>query len=205
MPILLLIRHAENNYIKLNRLPGRLPGVHLNRRGKAQARLLAERLKAAPIKAVYSSPLERAMETALPLAKALGLEVISRPGLIETDIGEWQGASIKKLGKQKYWRVVQQTPSLAHFPGGESFLDGQLRICQEISALGALHEKEDLLVAVSHGDPIKLAVAYYLGMPLDLFQRLSVSPAAITALMLGDGFVRVLTLNYDPSLTFSKP
>ncbi len=80
MPVLLLIRHAENNYLKLNRLPGRLPGVHLNRRGKAQARFLAERLKAAPIKAVYSSPLERAMETALPLAKALGLEVISRPG-----------------------------------------------------------------------------------------------------------------------------
>ena len=116
MPILLLVRHAENNYLKLNRLPGRLPDVHLNRRGKAQARLLAERLKAAPIKAVYSSPLERAMETALPLAKALGLEVISRPGLIETDVGEWQGESIKKLGKQKYLARCATDSLLSPFP-----------------------------------------------------------------------------------------
>lgn len=205
MPIILLIRHAENDYVKKGRLPGRKPDIHLNKKGRAQAQALAEKLKDAPIKAIYSSPLERAIETAEPLANALGLQVIPRPGLIEADVGEWTDRTVKSLGRLKEWRRVQHSPSLMRFPGGESFLETQYRICQEIETLRALHDQQDLIACVSHADPIKMAVAYYLGMPLDLFQRLSVAPASITALMIGDMGSRLLALNYDFSLNLAKP
>ena len=205
MPLILLIRHGENDYVKKSRLSGRMPGIHLNEKGRAQAQTLAEKLKSAPIKAVYSSPLERAMETAEPLANALGLEVISRPGLIETDIGEWQGKTIKGLSRLKIWRKVLSAPSLMRFPGGESFIETQYRICQEIEWMRTQHEPKVLIACFSHADPIKLAIAYYLGMPLDMFQRLGVSPASITALHLGEGGSHLLTLNYDFSLNFAEP
>jgi probable phosphoglycerate mutase len=205
MPIFLLIRHGENDYVKKGRLPGRKPGIHLNKNGRAQADALAEKLKDASIKAVYSSPLERAIETAEPLAQALGLQVVARPGLIEADVGEWTDRTVKSLGRLKEWRRVQYAPSLMRFPGGESFAETQYRICQEIEALRALHDPKDLIACVSHSDPIKMAVAYYLGMPLDLFQRLSVAPASITAMMIGDMGSRLLTLNYDFSLNLPKP
>jgi probable phosphoglycerate mutase len=138
----------------------------------------------API-SIYSSPLERAMETAEPLATVLGLEVIPRPGLIETDVGEWQGKTVKGLSRLKIWRKVLGAPSLMRFPGGESFSEAQYRICQEIEWLRTQHDPKDLISCFSHADPLKLAIAYYLGMPLDMFQRLSIS-RLITALHLGD-------------------
>jgi len=205
MPLILLIRHGENDYVKQSRLSGRMPGIHLNEKGRAQAQALAEKLKSAPIKAVYSSPLERAMETAEPLAKALELEVIPRPGLIETDVGEWQGKTIKGLSRLKIWRKVLSAPSLMRFPGGESFIESQYRICQEIEWIREQHDPKVLIACFSHADPIKLAIAYYLGMPLDMFQRLGVSPASITALLLGEGGSHLLTLNYDFSLNFAEP
>lgn len=205
MPLILLIRHGETDYVKQRRLSGRLPDIHLNEKGRAQAEALAEKLKSAPIKAIYSSPLERAMETAEPLATALGLEVIPRPGLIETDIGEWQGKTVKGLSRLKVWRKVLGAPSLMRFPGGESFSEAQYRICQEIDWLQAQHGPKDLIACFSHADPLKLAIAYYLGMPLDMFQRLSVSPASITAFHLGEGHSQLLTLNFDFSLNFAKP
>ena len=205
MPLILLIRHGENDYVKQSRLSGRMPGIQLNEKGRAQAQALAEKLKSAPIKAVYSSPLERAMETAEPLAKALELEVIPRPGLIETDVGEWQGKTIKGLSRLKIWRKVLSAPSLMRFPGGESFIESQYRICQEIEWIREQHDPKVLIACFSHADPIKLAIAYYLGMPLDMFQRLGVSPASITALLLGEGGSHLLTLNYDFSLNFAEP
>jgi probable phosphoglycerate mutase len=205
MPIILLIRHGENEYVRKGRLAGRLPGVHLNEKGRAQAQALAEKLCGAPVKAIYSSPLERAIETAEPIAAALGLEIIPRPGLVETDVGEWQDKSIKGLSRLKLWRSVQTSPSLARFPGGESIAESQHRICQEIEGLRAQHDPKDLIICVSHADPIKMAVAFYLGMPLDTFQRLSVSPGSITALQIGEHHSHLLTLNYDISFTFSKP
>lgn len=201
MPLILLVRHGENDYVKKNLLAGRLPGVHLNEKGQAQAQALTERLKSLPIKAVYSSPLERAMETAEPFAKALGLEVIPRPGLLETDIGEWQGLPLKGLRRSKPWRKVQGNPARHRFPGGEAFIDTQHRICTELEALAALHQPKEMIVCVTHADPIKLAVAYYLGMPLDHFQRLVVSPGSITALYLGEMGAQLLILNYDLSLS----
>ena len=205
MPTILLIRHGENDYVKKGILPGQTSGIHLNDKGRSQAQALAERLGQAPIIAIYSSPLERAVETAEPIALALGLEITIRPGLVETDCGEWQGKSLKSLRRLKAWRAVQSTPSLFRFPGGESFAECQARMVNEIEALRLGHEDKDLFACVSHADPIRLAVAYYLGLSLDHFQRLSAAPASITALYIGGMGSRLLTLNFDLSFNMSKP
>ncbi|HSO26640.1 MAG TPA: histidine phosphatase family protein [Anaerolineales bacterium] len=205
MPTILLIRHGENDYVKEGRLAGRLPGVHLNDKGRAQAALLAEKLKDAPIRAVYSSPLDRTMETAEPLAQALGLAVTPRPGLLEADMGNWQDRKLRGLSRLKAWRTVQFAPSLVRFPQGESFFETQMRIIAELEALRGQHKDEEMFACVFHSDPIKLAVAFHLGLPLDLFQRINVSPASVTALQVSSWGSRLLMLNYDFSLTFSKP
>jgi probable phosphomutase (TIGR03848 family) len=204
MPLFLLMRHGENDYVKTGRLAGRLPGVHLNEKGQKQAQLAAERLAGVKLKAIYSSPLERALETAQPLAQSLGLEVVPRPGLIEIDVGEWQDQRLKSLTRSKLWKAVQGAPTRARFPAGESFAEAQHRICQDLDALAAQHEAKDTLLCVSHSDPIKLAVAFYLGLPLDLFQRLHVSPASVTALYLGEMGARLMNLNYEFSFTLPK-
>ena len=201
MPIFLLIRHGENDFVKQGRLAGRLPGVHLNEKGLAQAAKVAEKVKGALVKAVYSSPLERTMETAEPIAQALGLEVLPRTGLLEVDVGEWQNKTLKELRRRKIWRAVQTSPSRARFPGGESFAEAQQRICQEIEALVLQHSGKELVVCVTHSDLIKLAVAYFIGLPLDMFQRLQIAPASISALQIGEMSSRLLTLNYDISFT----
>ncbi len=205
MPVILLIRHGDNDYVKKHRLAGRMPGVHLNKKGQEQARLLAEKLGDMPIKAVYSSPLDRTMETAAPLAHALGLEVIPRAGLIETDFGEWQGESLKKLNRLKIWRVVQNRPSLMRFPGGETFAEVQLRYIRELESICSQYEPKDVVACVSHADPIRLAVAYYIGLPLDMFQRLSVLPGSISVLWIAEGNSQLLALNTDPAFRLFKP
>lgn len=204
MPVILLIRHGENDYVKKARMAGRLPGVHLNDTGKAQAQALADKLASAPIKAIYSSPLERAMETAQPLASALSQEINIRPGLLETDIGEWAGQTLKSLRRLKVWRTVQNAPSLFRFPGGESFAETQHRVCRELEMICDGLEPKDLVACISHADPIKLAVAYYIGLPLDNFQRLAVSPASVTALHIGEASSHLLNLNFDPSFNLAK-
>jgi probable phosphomutase (TIGR03848 family) len=205
MPTILLIRHGENDFVKKHRLAGRLPGVNLNNKGRQQAQAIAEKLSTAPLKAIYSSPLERAIQTAEPLAQALNLPVLPRPGLIETDVGEWAGQSWKKLGRTKAWRLVQSTPSRFRFPGGETFAEAQGRICQELQTFASQHDPHDLIACFSHADPIRLAVAFFIGLPLDMFQRLAVSPGSITELHLGEASARLLTLNYDPAFTLAPP
>ncbi len=178
---LLLIRHGVNDYIKQRRLAGRTPGVHLNDEGRLQAAALAERLATLPIAAVYSSPLERARETAAPLAARLGLAVQIVDGIVETGCGDWTGQLIEDLSKDDLWRQVQTCPSAFRFPGGESFAEIQARMIAALEPLRATHPGETVAL-VSHADPIKLAVAFYTGVPLDLFQRLVVEPASITEL-----------------------
>ena len=208
MSTFLLIRHAENDYVKQGRLPGHLPGIHLNQIGYSQAQTLsnwlAQKLTDTPVKAVYSSPLERAMETAGPIAKAFELEVIPRPGLIETDCGDWTGKTTKSLRRLKLWQVVQQTPSQFQFPGGETILASPRRIVADLENLRTQHDPRDILVCVSHADPIKLAIIHYLGMPLDNLQRLSISPASVTVLHTGEHGARLLNLNFDPAFLLPK-
>lgn len=178
----LLIRHGINDYVKAGKLAGRLPGVHLNAEGQAQATALAERLGSAGIAAIYSSPLERTRETAAPLAERLGLPVQPCADLLESDCGEWAGQPIAELNQTDLWRQIQVCPSAARFPAGESMAEIQARMVRAIETLRAAHPGQTV-AAVSHSDPIKLAVAFYVGLPLDLYQRLEIAPASISELM----------------------
>ena len=204
MPVFLLIRHGENDFVG-KRLAGHLPGVHLNEKGRQQAALIAQTLSKAPIKAIYSSPLERAVETATPLSQALNLPVSIRPGLIEIDFGRWQGKTGKQMRRLKLWKVVQESPSQMRFPGGESFVEAQQRLHQEIEAIKEAHEEHDLVACFSHNDAISLVVAHYLGLPLDNFQRLSFGTATLTVLFLGkDGHPHLGPIGQAFELNFEK-
>ncbi len=198
MPTILLIRHGENEYVKKGRLAGRISGVHLNENGRAQAEKLSSALVDKPVKAVYASPLERTIETATPIASALNLKVIKRPGLIEVDFGKWQDKTIKQLSRQKLWKIVQQQPSRARFPEGESFAEAQLRIANEIEAICDMHKPKDLIICVGHSDMIKLAVAYFTGLPIDKFQGLVVQPASVTTLNISKNRSMLVNLNTFP-------
>jgi len=198
MPILLLIRHGENEFVKTGKLAGRLPGVHLNERGRQQAADLAEGLKGVPLKAIYSSSLERAVETAEPIAESHKLEIQLCPDLMDNDIGKWQGRSLKALSKLKKWKIVQQAPSRFTFPEGESFLQTQTRVVACLDRIAASHKPKDIVAAVFHADPIKLAVAHYLGMPLDHFQRLACDTGSVSVLYLSEMGAHILKLNQRP-------
>ena len=196
MPTILLVRHGENEYVAKGRLAGRLPGVNLNSNGQKQAAAVAKALAQVPIKAVYSSPMERCMETAQPLATALGLEVIPNEGLLEVDFGEWQDKTLKQLRRRKLWKVVQGNPSRMCFPGGETFVNAQQRIVQALEDLSQQHAPKDLIACFSHSDLIKLALSYYLGQPIDLFQRIMIAPASISTLHLGEMGAQIINVNY---------
>jgi probable phosphoglycerate mutase len=205
MPILLLIRHGENDYSKKGKFAGRLPGVHLNERGLQQAEELGKNLAEVPLKALYSSPLERAMETAAPIARLRNLQLIEEPGLLEADIGKWQGLSIRRVAVTKYWRVVQNAPSRAGHPGGETFQQVQTRIVTTLDAILARHKPNDVVACVFHSDPIKLAVAHYIGLPLDHFQRLGCDTGSITMLAVHEMGAYLMWLNRRPPFELKFP
>lgn len=205
MPLLLLIRHGENDYVKTGKMAGRLPGVHLNERGQKQAADIGEALKAAPLAAIYSSPLERAVETATPIAAGRELEIQIIPNLMDTDVGEWQGEELKKLYKLPEWKNVQQTPSRFHFPGGESFFALQTRLVNEFETLAQKHSDEEIIAVVFHADPIKLVLAYYLGMALDHFQRLGCDTGSLSILRLGKHGTQVGGMNLSPPFNLPQP
>ena len=203
MPLLLLIRHGENEYVKTGKLAGRLPEIHLNEKGQKQAQALGEALKDVPIKALYSSPLERAMETAQPIAESHKLTVLEEPDLMDTDIGKWEGKSLKMLRLTNAWKIVQQAPSRFRFPEGESFTEAQTRYIGTLERIIQKHHKpQEIVVVVFHADPIKLAVAHLLGMPLDHFQRLSCDTGSMTALYVSDSGANLIKLNQRPPFDF---
>jgi probable phosphoglycerate mutase len=204
MPIFLLIRHGENDFLKQGRLPGHLPDIHLNQRGLEQAAALVETLKALPIKAIYSSPLERAIETAKPLAQTLGLPVQLRPGLLDTDVGEWQGLYLKNLRKLALWQQVKEQPSKVRFPGGESFLELQERLVIEIESIRRGHKQRDMLAVIFHADPIKVVLAHYLGLPLDNFHKLGVAAGSVSVLVIGRSGGQLVALNLRPPFVLDK-
>jgi probable phosphoglycerate mutase len=193
--LVLLVRHGQTPTTGAV-LPGRAGGLHLSDAGREQAAAVAERI--APfgerVAAVYASPLERTRETAAPIAGALGLRVRTDRGLLEADFGEWTGARLKSLMKLPAWRAVQHRPSTFTFPGGESFAAMQLRIWEAVQRLAGAHPGA-VVVAVSHADPIKAAVAQAMGCHLDLFQRIVVSPCSVTAIANGPGGPIVLCVN----------
>jgi probable phosphomutase (TIGR03848 family) len=203
--VVLLVRHGKTPTTG-KVLPGRAPGLHLSDEGRAQAEEVGQRLQAlvaagrrAPV-AVYASPLERTVETARPIARCLGLRVRTDRGLLECEFGEWTGAKLSALAKKPEWAQVQRCPSGFRFPGGESFPEMQARMASAIGRLVQTHQGETI-VAVSHADPIKAAVASSAGTPLDLFQRLVVSPCSVSALAFSGAGPYVLTVNSTSSLT----
>jgi probable phosphomutase (TIGR03848 family) len=203
MPLILLIRHGENDYVKTGKMAGRIPGVHLNERGQKQARALGEALKDVPLKAVYTSPLERAMETANPIAEAHKLKIVQEPDLMDTHVGKWQGRSWKVLRLTRAWKIVQNAPSRFRFPEGESFPECQLRIVNVLERIIRAHNKpKDIVAVIFHADPIKLAVAHLIGMPLDQFQRLGCDTGSLTALHVNETGAHLMKLNQRPPFDF---
>ena len=192
--LLLLVRHGQTPTTGAT-LPGRAKGLHLADGGRAQAGAVAARIAGLRnVKAVYASPLERTRETAAPIAKALGLKVKADRGLLECEFGEWTGAKLSELRKKPEWETVQRHPSGFRFPGGESFTEMQARMTSTLDRLATAHRGETI-VAVSHADPIKAAVAHALGTHLDLFQRIVISPCSVSAILVSPGGPVVLAVN----------
>jgi probable phosphomutase (TIGR03848 family) len=175
---LVLVRHAVTAQTG-PMLTGRAPGVDLSDDGRRQAKALGERLAEVPLAAVYASPIERTTQTAEAIAFHHDLGVQPLPGVIEADYGEWTGGKLVDLAKTDLWKIVQRAPSRARFPSGESLAEMQSRMVTALEEVVAAHQGE-LVVVVSHADPIKAAIAHYTGLHLDLFQRLAVAPASVT-------------------------
>ena len=202
--LVLLIRHGQTPTTGKT-LPGRAKGLHLAEVGHAQAVALAERLGVLKrLDAIYASPLERARETAAPLAKARQLPIRIEKGLLECEFGEWTGAELKDLMKKSEWGTVQRYPSGFRFPGGESFVEMQTRISSTVHRLAALHAG-GVIACVSHADPIKAVVAEALGTHLDLFQRISISTCSVSAISYGPGGPNVLCVNSVGDLSSLAP
>jgi len=202
--LVLLVRHGKTPTTGTT-LPGRAKGLHLSDEGRAQADAAAARI--APltkVAAVYASPLERTRETAAPIGKATGHRVQIDKGLLECEFGDWTGEELKKLNKLPEWSTVQRYPSGFRFPNGESFTEMQTRIVDTLAKLAERHRGETI-VAVSHADPIKAAVAHAMGTHLDLFQRIVVSPCSVSAILYGVDGPIVLAVNSTGDLTALVP
>jgi probable phosphoglycerate mutase len=202
---ILLVRHGATATTGTI-LPGRAPGLHLSERGIAQAEAVAVRLGELTKKpvALYVSPLERARETAAPIAKVLKLRPFIDRGLLECDFGTWTGKKLSLLSRKAEWKTVQNSPSTFRFPDGESFGEMQQRVWSTLEKLARTHRGRAIVV-VSHADPIKAAVTYAQGVPLDLFQRTVISTCSVSAIGFTSGGPVVLTVNSTASLSELTP
>lgn len=203
MTLLLLIRHGTNDWVH-GRLAGWTPGVRLNEAGRKQAQALSERLGDIPIAAVYSSPLERTVETAQAIAAPRNLNVRLVEGVGEVRYGEWTGGELKELSQHELWPGVQFYPSGTRFPGGESLGEVQMRAIATLDGIRAQHPDE-IIAVVSHADLIKLVISYYIGIHIDLFQRLVINPASLTALAFERMGPRLVAFNDTGSLEHLRP
>jgi broad specificity phosphatase PhoE len=188
----LLVRHTAHDFLAKGMIAGRQPGVHLNAAGKEEAEELAERLSILPVDAIFSSPLERAWETAAPLARKLALQVQIAEEFNEIDVGNWTNRAFRELERDEHWQRWNNFRSSTATPTGELMLDVQARAVGKISQLKEQHR---FVAIFSHGDPIRAVLAHFLGLHLDLFLRLSIDPGSLTLVELGDQFVRVRMIN----------
>ncbi len=197
MTTLYLVRHAAHGLLG-HVLAGRMPGVRLGPEGLGQADRLAERLAREAVGAVHSSPLERARETAAPIAARLGLEVQVAEALNEIDLGEWSGRSFDSLDRDPLWRSWNSARSVTRPPGGETMLEVQLRVVAHMERVRREYPDAGV-VLVSHGDVIKAGLAYYLGLAVDAWSRFDVDPASLSALLVGDWGARLRVMNEVPA------
>jgi probable phosphoglycerate mutase len=175
-----------------------MEGVHLNEEGERQAESVASMLSEVPFKAIYSSPIDRTMETAQAIAAHHKLKIIKRAGIGEVRYGAWTGRSLKALSKTKLWTVIQRWPSNVRFPQGETLREVQSRALNEVERIREEHPK-GVVCCVSHADTIKLIVAHYLGVHIDLFQRIFIGPASVSVVHIGQFGPQVLSLNALPT------
>jgi broad specificity phosphatase PhoE len=194
-----LIRHASCDGLG-HTLWGRTPSIVLNEQGKLQAQHLADRFKNTTLDAIYSSPLERALQTAEAIARTMNLEVRNSDAANEIDFGEWTAQPFECLSLDERWRHFNRHRSMIMIPGGESFLEVQDRIVQELETLAKQHGKANVAI-VSHADVIRAAVAYFAAIPIDLIDRFEISPCSVTAIAVDDDHATLLTLNNHSDLS----
>jgi probable phosphoglycerate mutase len=188
-----LVRHAPHDLVG-HTLVGRAPGVSLSPDGRRQAEALAERFEMSSLQALYSSPLERARATAAPIADRLRLNVQIADELDEIDYGEWTSRRVADLHDREEWRRFNVFRNGNRVPGGETMIEVQGRMLRLPERLCAAHP-EQTAALVSHGDVIKATFAHYLGVPLDLFQRIEISPASVSLLRIERYGPEVLLIN----------
>ena len=193
MTTFLLIRHASHDLLG-KVLAGRQPGVLLNDHGREEALHLAQHLAAVPLSAIYSSPMERATQTAAPVALRHSLEVSLNEQFHEIDFGEWMGRTFTELAADPQWGLWNNARSVAQAPGGETIANVQTRSVSEIQRLARIHSDGHVAI-VSHGDVLKTALMYFLGTPLDNILRFEVSPASVSVVGVADGFAEVRMIN----------
>ena len=203
MTTLFLICHGLTA-VTGSRLYGQTPGIHLDERGRQQAAALVERFEGVRLNALYSSPLERCVETLEPLAETRGLEIKVSASLIEMDAGDWTGRTLPSLRRNKLWNTVQRTPSRFQFPKGESFVDAEARLLDEMERIVARHPRGRIAIG-THGDLVRVLISHYTGAHLDQFQRVMADPASVSVVHLGDGVPRILLVNDTGSLQRFAP
>jgi broad specificity phosphatase PhoE len=204
MALFFLIRHGHNDSVG-HKIVGRLPGVHLNATGREEAQRLSERLAHFPLTHIFSSPLERARQTAAPLGRRLELEVVVCEDLHEIDFGGWAGLSFEDLAKIPLWRRFNEFRSTTRPPGGELMTDVQARM---VGCVERLREEypHGAMALVGHGDPLKTVIAHYAGIPLDHMMRLELNPASISILAVHDHGPKILCVNsLDPLPPLPSP
>lgn len=190
---IILVRHAEKSSPP-SLLTGRSEGIPLSVRGHEQARALARRLHDEGVVAVWHSPLQRARETADPIARGCGVVPEAREELQEFEIGEWTGRTMEDLADDEGWTAFNTFRSLHSPPGGESFAEVQARMLRAVESARRRYD-EGTVVFVSHGDPIKAAVLGVLGMPLDHWNRFDIAIASLTTIELSAKHTLLVRLN----------
>lgn len=185
MATVLLIRHGRTSANAAGLLAGWSPGVFLDEVGTAQVRELALQVCELDLTAIVSSPLDRTLETSQELTQAISARGGDVPIRIDERIGEchygdWTGKTISELSENELWPAVQGHPSSVRFPSGESVLEMQHRAVTCIRDLNGEFGSSSTYAVVSHGDVIKAILADALGMHLDHFQRIQISPASVS-------------------------
>ena len=198
MGVLHLLRHGEHGLLG-RVLAGRMPGIGMTERGRAEIASQAERLAREKIAAIYASPLQRTRESAEIVAARLSLPIEFRDDLLELDFGEWTGATFDAIRADPRWQAWSTQRSLAAIPGGESMRAVQQRIAAAMLELNERHLHESI-VLVSHGDVIRCALLFALGMPLDFYNRIEIGQGSISTIQIHAGGIRVTTLSERPRL-----
>ena len=193
MTILYLVRHAVTEHTG-KKLSGWMEDIPLSDQGRAEAESVAERLADHKLEAVYASPIDRTVQTAQPIASRHDLGITTSKELGEVEYGKWTDRSLKVLARTKLWAQIQKWPSAARFPDGETLREVQARAVGEIERIVQRHPKGRVCV-VSHGDPIKLICAHYMGLHIDLFQRIVIAPASVSVFSVSGSGPYVLALN----------